>query len=57
MMKPIRVVMGVATILLILIFVHGVQAAETYGYVTQWGSPGAGNGRGKMPRNNFFNRR
>jgi hypothetical protein len=28
MMKPIRVVMGVAAILLILVFVQGVQAAE-----------------------------
>jgi|APFre7841882724_1041349.scaffolds.fasta_scaffold18037_2 hypothetical protein len=27
-MKPIRVVMGVAAILLILVFVQGVQAAE-----------------------------
>jgi len=27
-MKPTRVVMGVAAILFILVFVHGVQAAE-----------------------------
>ena len=48
-MRPTRVVMIVAAILLILVLVQGVQAAETYGYVTQWGSFGNGTGQFKSP--------
>ena len=29
-------------ILLLLVFVHGVQAVETYVFVTKWGTQGAG---------------
>jgi sugar lactone lactonase YvrE len=42
-MKPIKVLQGVAVLLLILVLVQGVQAAETYKYVTQWGSLGTDN--------------
>ncbi len=41
--------MIVAAILLILVLVQSVQAAETYGYVTQWGSFGNGTGQFKSP--------
>ena len=40
----------------LMVVVQDVQAAETYDYGTQWGPAGTGNGLGKMPRNNFFDR-
>jgi hypothetical protein len=55
-MIPTRVVMGVAAILFILVLFQDVQVAGTYDYVTEWGAAGTGNGPGKMPRNNLFNR-
>jgi sugar lactone lactonase YvrE len=48
-MKSIRVVPGVAALLLILVLVQGAMAAETYGYVTKWGSYGAGDGQFRNP--------
>ena len=41
-MRSIQVIPGVAALLLILVLVQGAMAAETYGYVTQWGSKGSG---------------
>jgi len=42
-MKPIKYCRVFAVLLLILVLVQGVQAAETYKYVTQWGSLGTDN--------------
>jgi len=37
-------------ILLVLVLVQGVQAAETYQFVTKWGTPGSGDGQFQNPR-------
>jgi len=37
-MTPARVLCRVAVLFFILVLLHGVQAAETYDYVTQWGT-------------------
>jgi len=44
-MKLKWVMSGIAALLLILVIIPGVQAAETYGYVTQWGSHGSEEGQ------------
>ncbi|MGB8309189.1 MAG: hypothetical protein WCE65_05070, partial [Methanoregula sp.] len=48
-MKSIRIILVVAILLFLLIFIQGVMAAETYGYVTQWGSVDSGNGTFNNP--------
>jgi sugar lactone lactonase YvrE len=49
-MKPLRVLMIGAALLLLLVLVQGMQAAETYGYVTKWGSHGMADGQLNNPR-------
>ena len=48
-MKPPRILTVVAVTFFILILIQGVKAAETYGYVTQWGSFGTADGQFKSP--------
>ena len=42
-MNPKRLICVMAGVLLILILVQGVQAAEMYVYESQWGTLGTGN--------------
>jgi DNA-binding beta-propeller fold protein YncE len=44
-MRSIRVILGVAALLLILVIVQGAMAAETYGFVTKWGKYGSDPGQ------------
>ena len=48
-MKPVRLILVLITFLFFSVIVESVLANETYGYVTQWGSIGTGNGQFFMP--------
>jgi parallel beta-helix repeat protein len=49
-MKSKSLVWFVAGVLLMLVIVQSVQAAETYVYITKWGSHGTGDGDFNSPR-------
>ena len=48
-MMQIRAIPVLTALILLLVLVPGIQAADTYGFVAKWGSAGTGDGQFQMP--------